>query len=168
MENKGIFVGATGQKLNETLKEKLNRAVGMAVEEYGIVDFYFTSEQDYQDESLLISEAMTEKRNIDAYLAQKISEYRKSRTDKNIRTAMLAARPADKNFDEKLYDEILQGYFIYGEELDEENSFDSYALRDAFIAENVDVVLWYSNRILENTSPIVRRAKEKGKTVVYL
>lgn len=163
MGNKGMFVGALGQKLDDNLKAKLDNAVKTAIDTYEIRDFYFCNEQVDGEEDELISTAIAEYKKIGEYIAHKIQDYKKEIDDTEIKTALIAARPDDTNFTAKLYDEIIQGYYIYGQELESPNANDAFILRDNFAAANIDIVFWYSNRILADTSCFLKSVKDKNR-----
>lgn len=58
----------------------------------------------------------------------------------DIHSAVVVARPVDKNFNINLYDEIIQRYLLYHDELDCDESFEAYDRRDMFLAHNIDIV----------------------------
>jgi hypothetical protein len=170
MSKKAMITGFAGEKPYEKLKSKITNAVKTAIEDYGVTDFYFVNNLDETEpeDNPILKETLSNGVEAAEFIAKTIKDYKTKNKNESINSAILVARLTDENYDTALYDEIIQGYSIYANELDFEQSSDAFQLRDNFIASNIDILFWYSNKILENTSHIFMSAKANNKIIVYL
>lgn len=151
MGKMAIIIGCVGQPLDEQLEKTIDKTVRIAVSEYGVTDFYFGNQYEYADDAEdneILREILHNSREVDEYIAKAVRKYRESNDLEGIKSVMLVAGWADKNFDKGLYDEVIQGYPLYAAALNYEPSADAYQLRDEYLRNNVDLIFWYSNKIL--------------------
>lgn len=173
METKGIILGALGQKLDEKLKEKLNSAIMSAIEQDKVTAFYFLNEDESiiynyergetEEKDSIIEAALSDRQKICEYILDTINEYRQNHTECKIKTVMFAARPIDKNYNQSAFDEVLQGYYIYHNDMSSDEDLAAFNLRDEYISRNLDLFYWISDTILTSQCEILRLLDDKTK-----
>ncbi len=149
MNGKGVILTHLGQELDDNCKRKISMAVKAAVEKYDVTDFYFTNEDDGDDEADdYIKNLFKIQNDIKEYIVKTVKAYTKEHPETVLRTTMFAARVMDNNFDKSVYDDVIQGYSIYYNELEDAASVDAFSLRDSYLSTQVDYVFWCSNKLL--------------------
>lgn len=149
MGNTGMIVTRLGQELDDITKRKIEKAVITAIEDHAVTDFYFSNVDDDIIEENEYAELYIKSRNsIDRFAIEKIREYAKAHPEKSLHTTILVARLVDDNYDKTLYDEVIQGYSLYYNEVESIDSFEAFALRDNFLTTHIDKTFWCSNKIL--------------------
>ena len=167
---KAMIVGYMGEVLTEQLKKRLETFVQSAIKDFGITDFYFGNEEEYEDEIENEEKPYFKKmlENSHEVLTFILETIKLNKQNNDVNCAMVVARPNDKNFNEDLFDEIIQGYSIYFKDIDFDNSVEAYDFRDTFLVQNMDYIFWYSNSILAKTSSIIKCAENYSKRIVYV
>lgn len=146
MSKTGIFLGTYGQKLDDNLKQKLKEAIKLSIENYGITNFYFGNLHPsiLEEENPLIQEFAKRYIEILDYIALEIQNYKKENNCQDVKTALLLANPKDNNYNKELYDDILHGYPLFYDVM-EDNGIELYEYRDRYLVDNVEEIIWFSD-----------------------
>lgn len=166
---KAIIIGFAGEKLTNKVKQKIEALIESAITKHNVTEFYFGNDfEEFEeleiDEKPILRELVSNSHTVTDFIIETIKNYE---TSEKICVTLIVARPSDKNYNANLYDEIIQGYYIYHEELDSDSSLDAFDLRDTFLIENIDMVFWYSNPILVKTSSLFKCAENHNKQIVF-
>lgn len=111
---------------------------------------------------MLLKERLSNQNAIIEFTAQIINGYKSNNQNESIYSIMIVARPTDNNYNSNLFDRIIKAFHIYSD-ADEAETIDAYDMRDKFMAENIDIIFWYSDSILTSTSRLYQIAKENKK-----